>query len=59
MLSLFIFSMIEGKTMLSYIDWGTTALPLSIFLSLTSGPTGEELGWRGFMQEEFNKKHTF
>ncbi|MCI8409772.1 MAG: CPBP family intramembrane metalloprotease [Lachnospiraceae bacterium] len=59
MLSLFIFSMIEGKPMLSYIDWGTTALPLSIFLSFTSGPTGEELGWRGFMREEFNKKHTF
>ena len=35
------------------------ALPLSIFLSLTSGPTGEELGWRGFMREEFNKKYGF
>ena len=34
--------------MLSYISMETTALPLSIFLSFTSGPTGEELGWRGF-----------
>lgn len=58
-LSLFIFSVMTGKPMLSYINLGTTALPLSIFLSLTSGPTGEELGWRGFMREEFNRKYSF
>ena len=45
--------------MLSYINFGITALPLSIFLSFTSGPTGEELGWRGFMREEFNKRYGF
>lgn len=59
LLSLFIFSIIEEKSVLSYINPGRTALPLSIFLSLTSGPTGEELGWRGFMREEFNKKYPF
>ncbi len=58
-LSLFLLSLIEGKPMLSYINWGATSIPLSIFLSLTSGPTGEELGWRGYMREEFNLKHTF
>lgn len=58
-LSLFIYSIIMGKPMLSYINLETTALPLSIFLSFTSGPTGEELGWRGFMREEFNKKYDF
>lgn len=58
-LSLFLYSIMTGKPMLSYINLGTTALPLSIFLSLTSGPTGEELGWRGFMREEFNKKYGF
>lgn len=42
-----------------YIDFGSQLLPLSIFLSFTSGPTGEELGWRGFMREEFNKKYSF
>lgn len=47
-LSLLIYSVITGKSMLSYISMETTALPLSIFLSFTSGPTGEELGWRGF-----------
>ena len=55
-LSLLIYSVITGKSMLSYISMETTALP---FLSFTSGPTGEELGWRGFMREEFNKKYNF
>ena len=59
MLSLLLFSLFEGKPAASYIDWGTTALPLSIFLSFTSGPTGEELGWRGFMREEFDKRYGF
>lgn len=58
-LALFIFSAITGKPMLSYINLGITALPLSVFLSFTSGPTGEELGWRGFMREEFNKRYGF
>lgn len=59
LLALFIFSRIEGRTMMSYIDFGTTPLAISVFLSLTSGPTGEELGWRGFMREEFNKRYSF
>ncbi len=58
-LVLFLFSAVMGKPMLSYINFGITALPLSIFLSFTSGPTGEELGWRGFMREEFNKRYGF
>lgn len=58
-LSLFIYSLMTQKTMFSYINLGTISLPLSIFLSFTSGPTGEELGWRGFMREEFNKKYNF
>ena len=59
LLSLFIFSCIEGRTMMSYNNFGTTPLALSVFLSFTSGPTGEELGWRGFMREEFNKRYGF
>lgn len=58
-LSLLILSVIMGRPMLSYISLGTTALPLSIFLSFTSGSTGEELGWRGFLREEFNEKYDF
>lgn len=45
--------------MLSYFNFGITALPLSILLSFASRSTGEELGWRGFMREEFNKRYDF
>ena len=59
MVSLFLLSVIERRPVASYIDFGSVSLPLSIFLSFTSGPTGEELGWRGFMREEFNQKYDF
>lgn len=59
LLSLFILSIVEGNPIRSYISVGTTPLLLSILLSFTSGPTGEELGWRGFMREEFNKRYPF
>ncbi len=58
-LSLIILSIWEGRPVQSYINFGTIPLPLSLFMSFTSGPTGEELGWRGFMREEFDKKYTF
>lgn len=58
-LSLFILCAIEKRPAASYIDWGTVSLPLSVFLAFTSGPTGEELGWRGFMREEFHEKYGF
>lgn len=58
-LALLLFAVVTDKPMWSYIDWETTPLPLSLFLSFTSGPTGEELGWRGFMREEFHNKYSF
>lgn len=58
-LSLLLCAAAEGRMALSYIRFGEVALPLSIFLSFTSGPTGEELGWRGFMREEFNERYGF
>jgi membrane protease YdiL (CAAX protease family) len=58
-LSLFIYSAIEGQPAMSHIDFGTVSLPLSVFLAFTSGPTGEELGWRGFMKEEFDARYGF
>lgn len=58
-LALCLYAVMMRKPLLSCIDFGTTALPLSVFLSFTSGPTGEELGWRGFLREEFNKKYGF
>lgn len=58
-LSLRIFAAMEGQPVMSYIDFGTVPLPLSVFLAFTSGPTGEELGWRGYMKEEFDQRYGF
>lgn len=58
-LSLCIFSLVEGASVWSYLDFGTVSLPLSVLLAFTSGPTGEELGWRGFMKEEFDVRYGF
>lgn len=57
--SLGILSLIENRSIASYIEWGSVSLPLSVFLAFTSGPTGEELGWRGYMREEFHQKYDF
>ncbi len=58
-LSLCIYAAIEGQSVMSHIDFGTVSLPLSVFLAFTSGPTGEELGWRGYMKEEFDARYGF
>lgn len=42
-LSLCIYSVIEGQPVMSHIDFGTVSLPLSVFLAFTSGPTGRSL----------------
>ncbi len=57
--SLGILSVLENRPIASYIDWGSVSLPLSVFLAFTSGPTGEELGWRGYMREEFHQRYSF
>ncbi len=33
-------------------------LPLVFLINLTSGPLGEELGWRGFVLNELQKRHS-
>lgn len=35
-----------------------SSLPSLLLINLTSGPTGEELGWRGFVFNELRKRHT-
>jgi len=36
---------------------GSSILPV-LLITITSGALGEELGWRGFMQQEFQKKYS-
>ena len=54
-----IVSLIEGKAFTSYFSLGGYSFIASFFLSLCSGPTGEELGWRGYLRPEMNRKYGF
>jgi len=54
-----IVSLIEGKSFTNYFTLGGYSFIASFFLSLCSGPTGEELGWRGYLRPELNKKYGF
>lgn len=59
-LSVFFASLFENRGFASYfVPTKLSALPLSILLSLTAGPTGEELGWRGYMKRELEEKFGF
>lgn len=57
--TVFILSLIQGKPFGSY--WALGAYPLwaSFLFSVTTGPTGEEAGWRGYVRSYLNKKYSF
>lgn len=57
--SVAVLSLIEGKAFSSFWSMGAYSLPLTILLSVLSGPTGEESGWRGYLRVELEKKHGF
>lgn len=58
-LTIYMATLMEGNPFSSYFSIGEVPFLTSVFMSFTSGPTGEELGWRGFLREEFNKKYPF
>jgi len=57
--SIGIVSLVEGKPFKKYFSLGGYSFLASFFLSLLSGPTGEELGWRGYLRPEMNRKYGF
>ena len=59
LLSVWILSLTAQKAFTSFFRLGVYSLPLSFLLSLLSGPTGEESGWRGYLRVEVNKKFGF
>jgi len=59
LLSLFILSLWQGKSFDSYFSPSRYSLPLTLLLSLLSGPTGEESGWRGYLRVDLERRFGF
>ncbi len=59
LLSVWILAVVEQKNFSSFFTLGMYSLPLSFLLSLLSGPTGEESGWRGYLRCELENRYGF
>lgn len=58
-LSVWIVALIGDRPFPSFFNLGIYSLPLTVVLSLLSGPTGEEAGWRGYLRVELNSRYGF
>lgn len=52
-------SIIQGKPFHTYWSLETYPLWASFLFSITTGPTGEESGWRGYVRPYLNGKYSF
>jgi len=56
---LFLLSFSEGQPFTSFFSLKGYSLPVTLLLCLFAGPLGEELGWRGYLRVELDKKYSF
>ena len=56
---LLILSLSGGQSFTSFFSLKGYSLPVTLLLCLFAGPLGEELGWRGYLRVELDKKYSF
>lgn len=56
---IWILSFSEGQPFTSFFSLKGYSLPVTLLLCLFAGPLGEELGWRGYLRVELDKKYGF
>lgn len=59
LVTVFVLSLIQGKEFASYWSLGAYPFWASFLFSVTTGPTGEESGWRGHLRPYLNGKYSF
>ena len=57
--AVFVVAFIQNKSFVSYWSLGEYSFLASILFSITTGPTGEESGWRGYLRPYLNGKYNY
>ncbi len=59
LITVLIMSILSNQSFSSFWSLGTYPLWASILFSITTGPTGEESGWRGYLRPILNERYSY